>query len=201
VTDDGVLGRDGWVDLAVGLIEAGGPDLALHIRGPATPPRTLLELAATLMPHAERSGGCLCVNDRVDVGLVAGVHGVHLGRRSMTAVAARTVVGPSKWIGVSRRGDDEAAASAAEGADYVFVGTIFESASHPAAPALGLGPLERAVRRWEGLPVVAIGGIGARDASDVVATGACGVAAIRGIWDAPDPGAAARQYLDGLAIG
>lgn len=198
ITNDAVIGREGWEAVASRVLEAGGPDVAVHLRGRGTPPRTLLALATSLAVHARRSGAAIFVNDRVDVALVTDVDGVHLGRGSLSPGVARALVGPEMWIGVSRHGPDETVAAAAEGADYVFLGTIHDTASHPGVAALGLRALEQAVRRSSRVPIFGIGGIGPEDASAVTQTGAYGVAAIRGIWDAADPEAAVKRYLLGL---
>lgn len=198
VTDDAVLAREGWVDVAAAVLEAGGPDVALHLRGRSTGPRTLLALADRLAQVARRAGAALLVNDRVDVALVADVDGVHLGGGSLPAERARSLVGGDVWIGVSHHGADGAASAAEEGADYVFVGTIHPTASHPGVDGMGPVGLAEAVRLAGTLPVIGIGGIGPAEVEPVLAAGAYGVAAIRGIWDAPDPEAAVRRYLEGF---
>lgn len=198
VTDDAVLARDGWQDVATRVLDAGGADVALHLRGARTGPRALLSLATRLSPHARRTGSALLVNDRIDVALVAEVDGVHLGGRSLPPEKARALLGPGAWIGVSRHDAREAADAAREGADYVFLGTIFETVSHPGAPGLGISGLEEAVKSAGRLPILGIGGIGPGRVAEVVGAGAHGVAAIRGIWDARDPVAAVRRYLEGL---
>lgn len=195
VTDDAVLRREEFEALAVAVFEAGGRDVALHLRGPATGPRRLLALATLLAPLARRAGAALIVNDRVDVALVADVDGVHLGGGSLPPERVRTLVDPATWIGVSRHAED---VMAVEGADYAFLGTIFPTASHPGIEGLGIAALGEVVRRSGELPILGIGGIGPGQAADVVGSGAHGVAALRGIWDAADPGAAVRRYLEGV---
>jgi thiamine-phosphate pyrophosphorylase len=199
VTDDEVLGRAGWEAAAGQVLEAGGPDIALHIRGPAVGSRRLLALVTALAPDARRTGASLLVNDRVDVALVAEVDGVHLRGGSLSSERARALVGPDMWIGESLHDIDETAAAAGQGADYAFLGMIFPTASHPGREGLGIAALEAAVKCSKGLPILGIGGIGAGEAAAVVASGAYGVAAIRGIWDAPDPGASVRRYLEVVA--
>jgi thiamine monophosphate synthase len=80
-----------------------------------------------------------------------------------------------------------------EGADFLVVGNIYETLSHPGRPAAGL-PL---VTQTAGLgrPVIAIGGITPERAAEVKAAGAYGVAAIRGLWMAADPAAATLAML------
>ena len=195
VTNDSVLRRNDWESVAVQVLEAGGREVAVHIRGPGIGSRELLGLASALVPHSRRTGGLLFVNDRVDVALAAEVDGVHLGGGSLPPERARALVGPGAWIGVSRHDPDEAALAAGEGADYVFLGTIYPTATHPGVGGLGAAAFEGALRRSPGVPILGIGGIGPDEAAEVVGSGAYGVAAIRGIWDAPDPGSAVRRYL------
>jgi len=201
VTDDAVLAQEGWVDRAVRVLESGGPRVALHVRGPGTGSRALHALTTALLPHARRAGATLLLNDRVDVALVTEADGVHLGAGSLAVPEARAIVGPSRWIGVSCHGAPEAAASGALGADYVFLGTIFETPSHPGRAGLGLGVVEETVRGVPNLPVIGIGGIGPDAAAALVQAGAWGVAVIRGVWAATDPGQAVSLYLEGLGEG
>jgi thiamine-phosphate pyrophosphorylase len=198
VTDDAVLAGAGWLARALDVLESGGARVALHLRGPSTGPRTLFGMATELAPHVRRTGAALFLNDRVDVALVTHADGVHLGGGSLPVGEARRLLGTSPWIGVSCHRAAEAAAAASLGADYVFLGTIFETPSHPGRTGLGVAALEQAVRRAPSLPLIGIGGIGPDVAGAVVGAGAWGVAAIRGVWAAPDPGRAVSLYLEGL---
>jgi thiamine-phosphate pyrophosphorylase len=83
------------------------------------------------------------------------------------------------------------------GADFVLLGTIFASASHPERTPGGLA-LVREARTACRLPLIAIGGIDAGNAAGVLAAGADGVAVIRAILDAPDVGAAAAELKQTL---
>ena len=87
----------------------------------------------------------------------------------------------------------EAEAAAAEGADYLVVGNVFPTASHPGRPAGGVGLVRDAAGL--GLPVIAIGGIDPARAPEVRDAGAYGVAAIAALWWAGDPAAAALALL------
>lgn len=79
--------------------------------------------------------------------------------------------------------------------DYFVLGTVYETASHPGRPSLGLGVVAAAAER-SAVPVVAIGGITTDRVAPVVAAGARGVAVVGGVWNAPDPAEAVRRYLD-----
>lgn len=201
VTDDAVLAREDFRDAAAAALEAGGAQLALHLRGPRTDGATLYRLAADLLPVANATGARLLVNDRADVAACAGAHGVQLGQRSLRADVARGLLGPGALIGVSVHSADEAreaAASAPAGAappDFLLVGTLFETPSHPGRPGAGTGLLAEISVAAPGLPLVGIGGVTPERLAGLRAAGAHGFAVLRGIWDAPSPAEAVGRYL------
>lgn len=195
VTDDSMLGRGGWPSRAIDVMEAGGAEVCLHLRGPRTDGATLHRLASELVPHARRTGARLLVNDRVDVALAVDVDGVHLGGRSIPVGVARGLLGVDRWLGASCHDASEAAASRREGADYVFLGTIFATPTHPDVAGMGIEGLTATLGALAGLPVIGIGGVDPARVPAVLAAGAHGVAILRGVWDARDPGAAVRRYV------
>jgi thiazole tautomerase (transcriptional regulator TenI) len=119
------------------------------------------------------------------VALAVGADGVHLGRRGLPPADARALLGSGRWIGQSVR----TPADAEPGADFLLVGNVFATASHPGRPGIGT----------EGLagdpPRIAIGGVTPERVAELRQASAQGVAAIRGIWDAPRPAAAVESYL------
>jgi len=208
VTDDEILARPDFEARARGVFEvfeAREPadegvvrgSVALHIRGARTTGRRLTRLARILCERAAASGVLLVVNDRLDVALAVGAAGVHLGARSLPAAEARRLLGASRLLGVSVHGASEAEEAAKSGADYLFVGTLFETPSHPEAVARGPEFLGLVASRVD-LPLVGIGGVTPERAVAVVASGGYGVAAMRGIWDAPSPQDAVKAYLDAV---
>jgi thiamine-phosphate diphosphorylase len=125
------------------------------------------------------------VNDRVDVALAAGAHGVHLRGDSMAAARARIVAPPAFLIGRSVHSPDDALrAQATEGLDYLVFGTVFATASKPGALVAGLDALARVAAATR-IPVIAIGGMNGTTITGVGATGAAGFAAIGLFADQP----------------
>lgn len=183
VTDDAVVARADWVAVAAEVMEAGGPLLALHLRAPAAPGLAVYRWAEAL--RARTSGALLLVNDRVDVALATGADGVHLGRRGLAVADVRALLGPGRWIGQSVRSAEDAE----PGADFLLVGNVFPTASHPGRPGIGTGGLAGDP------PRIAIGGVTPGRVAELRRAGARGVAAIRGIWDAPRPAEAVASYL------
>jgi thiamine-phosphate diphosphorylase len=118
---------------------------------------------------------------------------VQLSRASLDPAAARGL-DPGWWIGQSVHDWAEAEAAAALGADYLLVGPVYATASHPDREPLGLARLGRIVGL--GLPVIAIGGVTPERVAELRRAGVHGVAAIRALWDAPAARAAARRVLE-----
>lgn len=183
---------------AVAAALAGGVD-AVHLREPDLPAGELYALARVLRA-ATRGRALLIVHDRVDVALAAEADGAQLGERSLPVEAARRVAGARLLLGRSVHSAAGAAQAARDGADFVLLGTIFASASHPDHPPGGLA-LVRAARAVCALPLVGIGGIDATNAAPVLAAGADGVAVIRAILGATDVAAAARALKAALRGG
>lgn len=194
VTDDHVLAAGGFIDGALALLEAHGPALALHLRGHATTGAALFRLAAALAPAARGSGSSLLVNDRLDVALALGC-GAQVGRRSLPVAEARALLGPDATLGCSTHGVEASLRALDDGADFVLLGTIWASGSHPGAAAAGPELVAGLVARTAA-PVIAIGGVTPKRAAEAVAAGAHGVAAVSGLWGMADPVAAAALYLE-----
>jgi thiamine-phosphate diphosphorylase len=192
ITDERIARRTDLDDVAGELAKGGGSDLALHARGRELTGREHYELAGRL---AVRPPARLFVNDRLDVALAVPCAGVQLGRGSLPVETARAL-NPLWWIGQSVHDLAEAEAARLSGADYLVVGPVFETASHPGRPALGLEKLKKIVALAAETPVIAIGGITAERVPEVKSTGAYGVAAIRALWDDADPAAAARRMRE-----
>lgn len=193
VTDDTVLADAAFPDIAEAVLECCGPDVALHLRGHGTTGSRLHALAVHLRAAASRAGAALIVNDRVDVAIAVHADGVQLGSRSIAPADARALIGRGCVIGCSVHSAAEAAQSEHEGADFVLLGTIFESRTHAGSPGAGTALVSASAARTA-LPVVAIGGITTERVREVAAAGAYGVAVLGGVWRAADPCAAAAAY-------
>ncbi len=157
--------------------------------------RELYNLGCSLRDPVREAGAALVVNDRVDVALALGVDGVHLGGGSLPVREARALVGGEKLVGVSVHSLEEALQAEADGADYLGLGTIFETRSHPGRPPAGLELISRVIRAVR-IPVVAIGGINRRNARLVMEAGAQGVAVITAILSADDVSDATRSLWE-----
>ena len=190
ITDERIARRADLDEVARALAAGGGDRLAFHARGRTLSGLEYYELATRLAVYPSAR---LFVNDRLDVALAVGAAGVQLGLASLDPQDARRLE-PRWWIGKSVHDLAEAEAARAGGADYLLVGPLYRTATHPDREPLGLARLEPIVSL--GLPVIAIGGVTPQRAAEVRRAGAYGVAAIRALWDAPAPADAARQMLE-----
>jgi thiamine-phosphate pyrophosphorylase len=182
ITDERIARRGDLDEIARALAVSGGADLALHARGRALTGREHYDLAARLSACAPAR---LFVNDRLDVALAVPTAGVQLGHGSLSVSGARGL-NPRWWIGRSVHDLAETEAARTEGADYLVVGPVYATASHPGQTALGLARLRAIVAAAGDLPVIAIGGITVERAPEVRKHGAYGIAAIRAFWDDRD---------------
>jgi thiamine-phosphate pyrophosphorylase len=139
--------------------------------------RDLLELTRQAMATVRGTATRVLVNDRLDVALTAPAHGVHLRGASFRPSRARSIAPAGFLIGRSVHSVDDAAATANERVDYVLFGNIFETASKPGQPGVGLDALRAAVRATS-VPVLALGGITVARVPQVLETGAAGFAGI-----------------------
>ncbi len=274
-------------------LAAGGRALALHLRARSVTARQLHDAAATVTALARAHGTTVIVNDRLDVALAAGAHGVHLREDSLPGGVARQIVGEGLLLGrsihdpvqVRGAGDGGGSGDAAGGPDarrtgarslapagerarsgpgargkaqrvrgahggraepappsaapgdeiestpsardrsranpteaspapppnplpipltdlraldYLVLGAIYPTRSHPGRAPVGIGALARAAA-WSDRPVLAIGGVTPERVAEVAGCGAGGVVVRSGVWGAGRPGEAVQRYLEALA--
>ena len=173
---------------------AGGARL-VQFREKEWPVRGCFPLLEDLRWKARQAGIGFVVNDRLDLALAVEADGLHVGQDDLPAPIARRLLPPSMFLGVSIHSLEQAKQAEGEGADYVAVGSIFPTSTKPEFQLVGLDLL-RAVRRQVKAPLVAIGGITADNAAQVVEAGADGVAVISAICGARDPAEATRRLLE-----
>ena len=145
---------------------------------------------------AVAAGVPLIINDRVDIALAVGAHGVHLGQDDMPPEAARRLLGDEAVIGYSTHNVEQAKKALTLPIDYIAIGPIFTTSSKTnPSPTLGLEGL-RAVREAVGnAQLVAIGGISHSTAHAVIEAGADSVAVISALLSDPAEISHATQSL------
>ena len=191
VTDAGVLAAPDF-GVRAAAIAAAGPAVALHARDRTAGGAALARAAARMLALARPPEAAVFVNARPDVAAAVGAQGVQLAGDDLAPADARRILGHG-WIGRSVHSAREARAAVEEGADFLLVGNVYETPSHPGRPAAGLDLVRAAAAL--GRPVIAIGGIDPARAAEARAAGAYGVAAVRALWGAADPAGAALALL------
>jgi thiamine-phosphate pyrophosphorylase len=193
VTDRALSGGRPTLEVVRAAVDGGVG--CVQLREKACSTREFIAEAAAILDFLNSRGIPLIVNDRLDVAMAVGAHGVHLGQTDMPLAMARSIVGRRMLIGVSAESASDAVAAARGGADYVSASPIFATPTKTdTAPALGLEGL-RAIRRAVGVPLVAIGGLHRGNVGEAIRCGADGVAVVSAIAAAADPAAAASDLL------
>src|SRR5574337_1810457 len=194
VVTDRSLTKGRPLEAVVEAALAGGAK-AVQLREKDLSTRDLCELVERLLPIVHEAGASLLINDRVDLAMALPIDGVHLSRTSLPPAEARTLLGPSRLIGVSCHALEEAVEAEKDGADFIVFGPLFPTPSKAAYGApVGLARLEEVKRRVR-LPIFGIGGITVSNAASVIAAGADGVAAISAVMSADHPATAASALL------
>lgn len=193
VTDRILAGARDFDDL-VGRAVRGGCTL-VQLREKDASSGELYERALRLKRVTDYFHVPLIIDDRVDIMLAVDAAGVHLGQSDLPAEAARRLIGPDKILGVSARTVEEAEAAESAGADYLGVGAVFPTATKTDAEPVAretLAAICAAVR----IPVVAIGGLNAKNIPLLEGSGISGAAVVSAVMGAEDPEEAARKLKE-----
>lgn len=191
ITDRKMLGDVSEVE-AARLCFEGGADV-VQLRMKDTDGGEMLEKAKAIQEIAQQYCKFFIVNDRLDIAVLAGADGVHLGQTDIPVQEARRLVGDEMIIGVSASTVEEAVKAVDDGADYIGVGSIFNTSTKPDADqGIGLDTLMEICQAVD-VPVVAIGGINKGNIRDVIRAGADGAAVVSAIMAKPDIKAAAHE--------
>lgn len=170
---------------------------AIQLRQKRLPRGRLLELACALARACARATVLFIVNDHLDIALLSGADGVHLGPDDLTIAAARRVAGPDVIVGASASTPQTAREAERNGADYLGSGPAYPTPLKTAKRVIGPAGVA-AVSEAVAIPVFAIGGIERWRLPELRAAGIQRVCAIRALVQAPDPEAEARAWLGDL---
>ena len=174
----------------------GGVDV-VQLRHKSLARGQLLVLARRLADACARAGVLFIVNDHLDIALLSGADGVHLGPDDLSVTAARRVAGAALLVGASASTRVAGVQAEREGADYLGSGPAYETPikteKRPIGPQ-GIAAVQAAV----GVPVFAIGGMERARLPETIAAGVRRVCAIRALSAAADPEAEARAFKAAL---
>jgi len=135
-----------------------------------------IEIIRRCRPFAAR----VILNGDVSVASDCGADGVHVPAAQLLQLDARPHTG---WCSASCHNAQELAHAAALGLDFVLLGPVHSTPTHPDAQPLGWERFARMISGYT-LPVFALGGLQLDDFDRACAAGAHGVAMIRGAWSA-----------------
>jgi thiamine-phosphate pyrophosphorylase len=196
IIDPEVAGGRPEEEIARLAVEGGATIIQLRDKGREKGQQ--LEVARRLMRVCATPNLRLIINDHVDLALVAGADGVHLGQKDLPVARVRRQLWRDGIIGCSANNVEEARRAQADGASYVSVGRLFPTTSkddtRPATPET-----IRAIKAAVSIPVAAIGGITEDNIDAVLAAGADMVAVVSAVVAAPDPRDAARRLAERIA--
>lgn len=189
-----VITPDAEPDVVVHLVEAtlrGGADM-VQLRQKLMPRGELLTLARRLRQLVD--GALFVVNDHVDIALISGADGVHLGPDDLSIASARNVAGDRLIVGASASSIEAARAAINDGADYLGSGPAFSTPVKTEKQVIGpqsVAEISRVVGST--VPVFAIGGIDASNIAQLTALGVNRACVIRAVATASDPEGVTRR--------
>lgn len=149
--------------------------------------------AKILVEMAQNTGTKVIINDRVDIALLSGADGVHLGQDDVPAQDARRLMGSGKVIGVTAKTQEQAKAAEAAGADYLGSGAWFPTSTKQDAVPI-TQERYREILEAVSIPDVAVGGITVENCGVPLACGCDGLAVSGGIMKAADISSTVRRF-------
>lgn len=193
ITDPYLASGKGHIDITRAAL-CGGAAI-IQLRDKTASDKDLLPVAREMQRLCKESGALFIVNDRVDVALLCGAGGIHVGQSDRPAGELRRLF-EGKILGVSAGTEEEAKAAAQAGADYIGVGPIFATTTKKdAGPVLCKDEMERIKCAAGGIPVVAIGGITRENLAEVAALGVESAAVISAVVASPNMEEATRRLV------
>ncbi len=161
------------------------------------------QTALEIIPLCKENEAFLVFDDRVELAMEMGVHGVHLGKNDMNPLQARETMGAEAIIGVTANTADDILRLKGWDVDYVGLGPFrYTTTKKNLSPLLGPDGYREVVNKVREadipLPIVAIGGITLEDIPEIMATGVNGVAVSGSIINAPNPVKYTRQLIETL---
>ena len=143
---------------------------------------------ALRMKHLLKSYGVpLIINDRLDIALAVDADGLHIGQSDLPWQVAREILGEDKILGLSVENMEQAHAANLAKVDYIGISPVFATQTKTDTDTpFGLEGVRNvtAITRHQ---TVAIGGINASNASEIMEAGANGIAVVSAIISADDP--------------
>jgi thiamine-phosphate pyrophosphorylase len=196
IDTDSLKGRS-HTEMATQVLDGGAR--IVQLRDKTTPKNELLSIAVDLKKLCNRYDALFIVNDYVDIAISSDADGLHIGQGDIPVSVARKLLPIDKIIGCSVCTPEEAICAQNQGADYIAVGAIFPTISKTDIDSVGLEML-KLIKEKTVLPVVALGGIGYDNISEVFTAGADSVAVISAVLGAASAEETTRQIIKKLSL-
>lgn len=120
--------------------------------------KEFLDKAIQLRKLTKKYGALLIINDRVDIALLSNADGVHVGQDDIDAKLVRLLLGKDKIVGVSAKTIEQAKKAKIDGADYIGVGSIYNTSTKLDAKSIEFNTVKE-IKDNVDIPMVLIGGI------------------------------------------
>jgi len=169
----------------------------IQLRDKSSAKADVLKFAIKLAKHLALTKTLFIVNDYVDVAVAVLADGVHLGQEDLSLKEARKILGQDKIIGLSCHNLAQALKAQKEGADYIGIGPLYETATKPGYPGIGLKAAAELKAKIK-IPYFAIGNIGEGNIEEITAAGIRRIAVCRAILGSNDPKRTAKRLYKKL---
>lgn len=182
------------------LAHAAGAD-CIQLREKSMPDARFLDYAGPLTTLAQSLGMHVIINDRVHITRLVGANGVHLGQDDLPIAAARSLLGPSFWIGRTCPTIEHAVEAIDQGADTCGLGPVFPSTTKAKPDLAGTALIESYLLdpRTRLTPMLAISGINASNINSLAQIRCPGVAVSSAVCSSPDPGSVCRAIIESIS--
>lgn len=150
----------------------------LQIRGKDWPPELFARYAGEIIARAHGCGARVLINADVALAQRNGADGVHLTSQQLQQITRRP---DCMLVGASCHNAQELRRAEQLGADFAVLGPVLPTPTHPDAKVLGWDRL-RQLTVDARIPVFALGGLQPGDCGQALASGAHGLAMVRGAW-------------------
>lgn len=167
----------------------------IQLREKNTNEKELYKLAKEVQFVCKKYKVPFVINDNVELAKKINADGVHIGQNDMNAIKARALLGTKKIIGVSAQTVEQALLAEKQGADYLGVGAIFSTTTKQDANNVSFETLKKICQAVK-IPVVAIGGITAKNIIELKGSGIAGISVISAIFAQPDIIRATKELKD-----